>query len=126
MTLARCVPSLAGPTERSDHLEEYYGFRCTCERCEAHGDVSRELDFADRLEARRCTRPVCGTGLSVPLLCAPARSAPAQSGEVAALVADLDDQVDVAASSEEEDEGLLALRCMHCGETWLQEIDEWA
>ena len=69
--------------------------------------MSRELDFADRLEARRCTRPVCGTGLSVPLLGAALVSTVAEPGAC------------------EEDEGLVALRCMHCGEVWLQEIDEF-
>ena len=57
--------SADGPAQRSEHLREYYGFECACSRCMC-GDIAAELDFADALEAKRCTREECGSGLSVP------------------------------------------------------------
>lgn len=57
--------SADGPTQRSEHLVEHYGFECACARC-ACGDVGQELDFADALEAKRCTREECGSGFGVP------------------------------------------------------------
>ena len=122
----------AGPKERSDHLEEYYGFRCTCLRCEAAGDVSRELDFADRLEARRCSRNECGSGLSVPVL--PARAPVEGEGdeeegdEEAGCGEELRGGLlggDDAVGDTDDEEGI-ALRCVHCGGVWQSEPDEWA
>ena len=155
-------PPCSGPTERSDHLEEYYGFRCTCTRCQAHGDVGRELDFADRLEGRRCSRCECGSGLSVPVLPAglsvpispvarpvstptAVRLAPVRPdrsvrpnpscGEAdgprpdhATEDAEVEVVEEVAVEEDvavEEEEGERALRCMHCGEMWMEEVDEW-
>eukprot|EP00325_Prymnesiales_sp_UTEX-LB-985_P032366 CAMPEP_0174717748 /NCGR_PEP_ID=MMETSP1094-20130205/27099_1 /TAXON_ID=156173 /ORGANISM="Chrysochromulina brevifilum, Strain UTEX LB 985" /LENGTH=394 /DNA_ID=CAMNT_0015917735 /DNA_START=202 /DNA_END=1383 /DNA_ORIENTATION=+ len=57
--------SAEGPTLRSDHLSEHYGFRCTCHRCTCD-DVNVELDYSEMLERLRCAEEECGSGLSVP------------------------------------------------------------
>ena len=43
-----------GPGLRREHLREWYGFDCTCERCECD-DPCEELAFAEALDALRCT-----------------------------------------------------------------------
>lgn len=78
--------SAEGPAQRREHLEEYYGFWCECARCTCD-DVAAELDFCDRMDARRCCLDSCGSGLGVPL------------GE--------DDGSD--------GQGESLLRCVHCG-----------
>ena len=57
--------SSASATARAAHLEEWYGFRCGCERCSCD-DPLRELDFDDALDELRCERDECGSGLCVP------------------------------------------------------------
>ena len=57
--------SADGPAQRSEHLREYYGFECACERC-ACDDMLRELDYSDKLDALRCALEECGSGLGVP------------------------------------------------------------
>jgi hypothetical protein len=55
---------------RREHLREYYGFDCVCERCRWQQDEhERELRFAERVEASlRCkASSTCGSGLGVPV-----------------------------------------------------------
>ena len=56
--------SAEGPTARSDHLQEHYGFRCSCVRCSCE-DVTEELAYCEILDALRCASDECGSGLSV-------------------------------------------------------------
>ena len=49
------------PQERREHLQRYYGFECTCERC-AGAD---EEAHACRLAALRCSLDECCTGYAV-------------------------------------------------------------
>lgn len=57
--------SADGPSQRREHLEEWYGFVCTCVRCSCD-DPCAELDFGDRMDAKRCAVDGCGSGLGVP------------------------------------------------------------
>ena len=57
--------SAEGPSQRAAHLQEHYGFACSCVRC-ACDDVAAELDYCDRMDALRCTVDGCGSGLGVP------------------------------------------------------------
>ena len=81
--------SAEGPAQRREHLEEYYGFWCECARCTCD-DVAAELDFCDRMDARRCCLDSCGSGLGVPF------------GD----------------DGGSDGQGESLLRCVHCGETF--------
>ena len=59
--------SAEGPAARRDHLLEYYGFECACERCSCD-DAAKELDYCDRMDAKRCVVDGCGSGLGVPVI----------------------------------------------------------
>ena len=55
-----------GPTQRQQHLLEYYAFECACPRCTCD-DLDAELTYGELLDARRCARvDECGSGLAVP------------------------------------------------------------
>ena len=56
--------SAEGPVARAAHLEEWYGFKCLCARCQCD-DPLQELDFDDALDALRCAYDECGSGLGV-------------------------------------------------------------
>jgi hypothetical protein len=56
--------SAEGPTQRLEHLRDWYGFDCACPRCTC-GDVAQELDYCERLDERRCAFDDCGSGLGV-------------------------------------------------------------
>ncbi len=53
-----------GPSQRREHLYEWYGFECACARCEC-SDVERELEIGEELDALRCVAAGCGSGLGV-------------------------------------------------------------
>lgn len=82
-----------GPGRRAEHLQEHYGFKCACVRCKAaeDGDVCAELDYADALEARRCTRESCGSGLCVPIAVGHAERRCVHCGEVSLMEEDEDE-----------------------------------
>ena len=108
--------------------------RCTCD------DVAAELDFSDRMDARRCTRlDECGSGLGVPLM------RPHRTGRKDAASEDAAGKSQVSAAQRghgppvTRPEGLVPhagdaevkeetaemegwLRCVHCGEAF--EADE--
>jgi len=87
--LTHCYASSSeGPAVRQAYLRAHHGFTCACPRC-ACDDPLRELDISERLDARRCVSPHCGSGLGV----------------------------HVRGVDAEEGEGL-GLRCVHCGEEW--------
>ena len=90
--------SAEGPAQRSEHLEEYYGFVCSCRRCTCN-DVGLELDFLERLDAKRCGLDECGSGFGVPASVGTHGSAANRGAEPTWL------------------------RCVHCGECWPPEDD---
>ena len=85
--------SADGPARRQQYVLDHHGFECACERCSCD-DPGDEAELAERLDAMRCIRIGCGTGLSYPLLPAAAPK------------------------------GATRRRCVHCGGVWDEESDE--
>jgi hypothetical protein len=100
--LCHCYASSSdGPQARRRELLDHHGFECRCDRCAA--DPASEMRMASRLDALRCTRPECGTGLSYPLALPAAPPADADGGD-----SEDDGLVD----------GLVGRRCVQCGWQW--------
>ena len=94
--LTHCYASSSdGPAARQEYLRAHHGFRCDCPRC-ACTDPLAELVVSERLDARRCIDPRCGSGLGVHVQ-------------------------DNSGQRQHEGDGVM-LRCVHCGESW--EADE--
>jgi hypothetical protein len=103
--LVHCYASSAdGPAVRQAYLRAHHGFQCGCPRC-ACDDPVAELEMSEGLDARRCIRAACGSGIGV-------HTAARVGGEEAV----------VGRGAADAEGGEVGLRCVHCGEVW--QVDE--
>lgn len=99
--LTHCYASSAdGPTVRQAYLRAHHGFQCGCTRC-ACDDPVAELELSERLDARRCVRAACGSGIGVHTTARGGRGTACAGGDAGHAEA-----------------GQVRLRCVHCGEVW--------
>jgi hypothetical protein len=105
--LTHCYASSAeGPSVRQAYLRAHHGFQCGCPRC-ACDDPLAELAMSEGMDARRCVRAACGSGIGVHV-------APQRGGEGSG---------DEGGDAGDTEAGPVRLRCVHCGEVWEVEED---
>ena len=92
--LCHCYAGSGDSTRlRREYLLLHHGFECDCPRC-SEVDFEAEMEATERLDAMRCRRPDCGSGLGYR----------------------------VALSGSEDD--VLYRRCIHCGGDWEDSDEE--